>query len=180
MKRARDIWQSITAHRLFVPALIACAALTLGILLAMEHTRDIIKVRGPYLTVLLVIVFFPIFAFRFFDPHENPRPMGAYFILSGFYFILMDSPNFIEFFRALLFDRVPPGGVKTLFYGAAALAAIASLIHFSLKPETGEGFTGRTLLRISPVKFVVYAILQIIYLNLFIAIAREKFGIFLT
>ncbi len=70
MQNLRDIFHRVTSHRIFLPALIAAVALVIGMLLAFELTRNIIKVRGPYLMVLLAIIITPIFAFRFFDPHE--------------------------------------------------------------------------------------------------------------
>lgn len=151
--------------------------LVLGLLLAFSHTRSIIKVRGPYLAVLTVISVFPVFAFRFFDPHENARPITVYFLLAAVYFILMDNPDVVAFLRLLIFERASAQTIKGLIFGFVALVACAGGVHYAVRLwASGESRPG-TFLAISPVKFAVYAILQIVYLNLFVAIARDKFGV---
>jgi len=163
----------ITSHRIFIPALIAAIALTLGLLFAFEHSRNLVKVRGPYLIVLAVIISFPAFAFRFFDPHEDPRPMSVYLVLSALYYIMLGSPDLVLFFRMLLIEKLAPGATKQIALGFAAFAAIAGSVHFAYKIRSEhEGF-----LRVVWFKFAAYAVLQVVYLNLFVAIAREKFGI---
>lgn len=177
MKRVREIWSTVSAHRIFVPAVVAALALALGLLLAFAHTRNIIKVRGPYLAVLTAISVFPVFAFRFFDPHEDSRPITLYFLISALYFISLGAPDLVAFLRGLLFERVTGTGIRHLVFGLLALAASAGGLHYGLKIwSQGENKPG-TFLAISPAKFAVYALLQIIYLNLFVAIARDKFGI---
>jgi hypothetical protein len=157
--------------------MIGIIALALGLIFAFEHSRNLIKVRGPYLLVLTAIMVFPLFAFRFFDPHEDARPISGYFVLVALYFILLGAPDFVVFLRMLIFERLPAGSLKQLLFGVAAFAGLAGGLHFALKiwmPETD--IRGR-FLAISIVKFSTYAILHVIYLNLFVAIAREKFGI---
>ncbi|MBN8220751.1 MAG: hypothetical protein J0L53_07485 [Spirochaetes bacterium] len=177
MEKLRGIVTAVTGHRAFFPALVAVVALTLGILFAFEHSRNLLKVRGPYLVVLGAILVFPIFAFRFFDPHENPRPIGWYFILVGVYYVLLGSPDFVAFLRMLIFERMPPGTIKQLAFGVVAFGALGGGIHYMMKLfSTSEQPAGR-FLAVSFVKFLVYAVLHVVYLNLFIAIAREKFGI---
>lgn len=173
----KEILRKITAHRIFVPALVGAVALTLGLLLAFGHTRNIIKIRGPYLAVLTVISVFPVFAFRFFDPHENSRPITLYFLVSAVYFISLGAPDLVAFLRAILFERVTGEMVKRLLFGFTALGACAGGVHYGLKIWTDMENRPGAFLAISPVKFAVYAILQIIYLNLFVAIARDRFGI---
>lgn len=177
MQRIRDILRTVSAHRIFVPAVIAVVAILLGLIFAFEHTRNIVKVRGPYLAVLMAIMAFPVFAFRFFDPHEDSRPISAYFLLAACYFILLGSPDFVGFLRMVLFERLAPGAIKQLVLGMLALGACSGGVHYGLRLVTEiENQPGR-FLAISPVKFAVYAVLQIVYLNLFVAIARDKFGI---
>jgi len=177
MERLRGIISSVTAHRAFMPALVAVIALTLGLLFAFEHSRNLLKVRGPYLVVLAIIMVFPVFAFRFFDPHEDSRPIGGYFILASLYYILLGSPDFVAFLRMLLFERMPPGSVKQLLLGIAAFAAVAGVLHYAVKLWAPAVNSEKRFLAVSAVKFFVYALLHVIYLNLFVAIAREKFGI---
>lgn len=173
----KEILRKITAHRIFVPALVASITLTLGVLLSFGHTRHIIKIRGPYLAVLTLISVCPVFAFRFFDPHENSRPITLYFLVSAVYFISLGSPDVVAFLRAVLFERVTGEMVKRLLFGFTALVSCAGALHYALKIWTDMESKPGTLLAISPVKFAVYALLQIIYLNLFVAIARDRFGI---
>ncbi|GAB4421948.1 MAG: hypothetical protein OHK0011_00120 [Turneriella sp.] len=173
----KEILQKITSHRIFLPAVIAVIALAVGLVLAFEHTRNIVKVRAPYLAVLTVISVFPVFAFRFFDPHENSRPITLYFLVSALYFISLGSPDPVAFLRAILFERVTGELLKRLLLGFAALGACAGGLHYGLKIWTDMENRPGTFLAISPVKFLVYAILQIIYLNLFVAIVRDRFGI---
>ena len=56
MEKLRGIVTAVTGHRAFFPALVAIVALTLGILFAFEHSRNLLKVRGPYLVVLGAIL----------------------------------------------------------------------------------------------------------------------------
>lgn len=177
MERLKRIISSVTAHRAFMPALVAVIALTLGLLFAFEHSRNLLKVRGPYLVVLAIIMLFPVFAFRFFDPHEDSRPIGAYFIFAALYYILLGSPDFVAFLRMLLFERMPPGSVRQLLLGIAAFAAVAGVLHYAVKLWAPAVNPENRFLAVSVVKFFVYALLHVIYLNLFVAIAREKFGI---
>ncbi|HMV35602.1 MAG: hypothetical protein U1F40_11395 [Turneriella sp.] len=173
----KETLRKVTSHRIFVPALVGAVALILGLLLAFEHTRNIIKIRGPYLAVLTLISVFPVFAFRFFDPHENSGPITLYFLVSAVYFISLGAPDFVAFLRAILFERVTGEAVKRLLFGFTALGACAGGVHYGLRIWTDKENRPGTFLAISPVKFAVYGILQIIYLNLFVAIARDKFGI---
>ncbi|HRP69893.1 MAG TPA: hypothetical protein PLY93_10215 [Turneriella sp.] len=181
MQKLREIAQAVIAHRAFIPALIALAALAIGALLAVEHTRNILKIRGPYLIVLTAIILFPLFAFRFFDPHEKARPISIFFVLSGVYFIYMTSPDIVEYFRMLLFERMPPGTTRQLIFGFTAYISLAGALHYLLKPtnneNTSETTTKTHILDVPIIKFIIYAVLHIIYLNLFVTIAREKFGI---
>lgn len=177
MERLRGIVTAVAKHRAFLPAFVAVLALVIGILFAFEHSRNLMKVRGPYLLVLGVILVFPVFAFRFFDPHEDSRPISVYFILVGIYFIILGSPDFVSFFRMLLFERMPPGTIKQIVFGLAAFAALAGLIHYFVKLWLQDINLSKGLLAISFLKFLVYALLHVIYMNLFVAIAREKFGI---
>lgn len=177
MERLRGLISSVTAHRAFMPALVAVVALTLGLLFAFEHSRNLLKVRGPYLVVLAVIMAFPVFAFRFFDPHEDSRPISAYFIFAALYYILLGSPDFVAFLRMVLFERMPPGSVKQLLLGIAAFAGVAGVLHYAVRLWVPTVNSEKPFLAISAVKFTVYALLHVIYLNLFVAIAREKFGI---
>lgn len=177
MERLKGILTTISTHRIFVPALIAAMALTIGLLLAFEHTRTVLKVRGPYLAVITAIVIFPIYAFRFFDPHEDSRPISCYFVVVSLYYIFLGSPDFVNFLRHVLFERVPPGAIKQLLFGVVAFAGLAGGLHYALKIWLPAVEGERRFLSISGIKFVVYAILHVIYLNLFVAIAREKFGI---
>lgn len=160
-----------------MPALVGAVALALGLLLAFAPTRNIIKIRGPYLAVLTVISVFPVFAFRFFDPHENSRPITLYFLISAVYFISLGAPDLVAFLRAILFERITGEEVKRLLFGFTALGACAGGVHYALKLWTDMENRPGTFLAIAPVKFAVYAILQIIHLNLFVAIARDRFGI---
>lgn len=173
----KELARSIVTHRAFVPALIGIVAVALGLVFAFEHSRNLVKVRGPYLVVLAAIIAFPVFAFRFFDPHEDARPIAGYFILVALYYILLGAPDFVVFFRMLLFERMPPGAVSQLLFGVAAFAALAGGLHYAMRIWTPLGEPPQKFLAISFVKFIVYAVLHVIYLNLFVAIAREKFGI---
>lgn len=165
--------KKLISHPVFLPALVGSLALIVGLLFAFEHSRNLIKVRGPYLLVLAVIISFPIFAFKFFDPHEDPRAISVYFVAAGIYYIMLGSPDLVIFFRMLIIEKLPRGAMKHLILGLSALGAIAGATHYAFRiNEEHEGF-----LRIPWFKFSVYAILQVIYLNLFVAIAREKFGI---
>lgn len=177
MEKLRGIVTAVTRHRAFLPVLVAVVALTLGILFAFEHSRNLLKVRGPYLVVLGAILIFPIFAFRFFDPHENYRPVSFYFILVGIYYVLLGSPDFVAFLRIVIFERMPPGTLKQLAFGVVAFGALAGGIHYAVKLFSAGEQPGGRFLAVSFVKFFVYAILHVVYLNLFVAIAREKFGI---
>lgn len=177
MERLKGILTTITTHRIFVPALIAAMALTIGLLIAFEHSRNVLKVRGPYIAVLLAIIIFPVFAFRFFDPHEDSRPISCYFVVASLYYILLGSPDFVAFLRHLLFERLPPGAIKQLLYGIAAFTGLAGGVHYVLKLWFPAAEGEERFLAVTVVKFVVYAILHIIYLNLFVAIVRDKFGI---
>lgn len=177
MQRIREIWQRVSTHRVFAPALVAAIMLLLGLLLAFSHTRNVLKIRGPYLAVLTVISVFPIFAFRFFDPHENSQPITVYFLVTAVYFIVMDSPDVVAFLRLLLFERVTSEAIKRLIFGFIALVASAGGVHYAMRLWFATTNSRGTFLEISPIKFAIYAVLQIIYLNFFIAIARDKFGI---
>lgn len=177
MQNLRDIFHRVTSHRIFLPAVIAAVALIIGMLLAFELTRNIIKVRGPYLMVLLAIIITPIFAFRFFDPHEDARPIGIYFVVVSLYFILLGSPDFVVFLRMLLVERLAPGAIKHLILGITAFAGLAGGLHYALKLWLPAEEPQGRFLSVSPFKFAVYAVLQIFYLNLAVAIARERFGI---
>ncbi|MBV6492225.1 MAG: hypothetical protein LDLANPLL_00218 [Turneriella sp.] len=176
MQRLRSILSVWVRHRAFIPIVVACIALALGVLLSMEHTRNILKIRGPYLLVLAAIIVFPVFAFRFFDPQENARPISIFFVLSALYYIYMGAPDAVAFFRLFLFERMPPGTTRNLLYGVAAYFSLAGILHYILKVEREEDEKLR-ILDVSIIKFLVYAILHIVYINLFVTIAREKFGI---
>jgi hypothetical protein len=89
----------------------------------------------------------------------------------------MGAPDLVAFLRAVLFERVTGEALKRLLFGFTALGACAGGLHFALKLWTDWENPPSTFLAIAPVKFATYAILQIIYLNLFVAIARDKFGI---
>ncbi len=177
MDRLRTIVGQVTTHRAFMPVAITVIALTLGVLFAFEHSRNLLKVRGPYLLILAAIITFPVFAFRFFDPHEDSRPIGSYFVLVAIYYIMLGSPDFVAFFRMVLFERMPPGTIKQLLFGLAAFGALAGGLHYALRIWLPDVDSGKRFLAISGLKFFVYALLHVIYLNLFVAIAREKFGI---
>ncbi|MFO1525394.1 MAG: hypothetical protein U1F16_05410 [Turneriella sp.] len=177
MQRIRDIWQKVSAHRVFVPAAVGVVALTLGILLAFEHTRNIIRIRGVYLLVLLIVLTFPVFAFRFFDPHEDSRPIAAYFLIAGFYFIMLGAPDFFSFLRMLIFERLPSGALKQLLFGIIALSACAGALHYALRLWAAEAEGPRRFLLISFPKFLAYALLHILYLNYLLPFVRGRFGI---
>lgn len=177
MQNLRDMIGRITGHRAFLPAAIGAIALALGVLLAFELTRNIIKVRGPYLMVLLAIIITPIFAFRFFDPHEDSRPISIYFVVVSFYYILLGSPDLVIFLRMLLIERLAPGAIKNLVLGLMAFSALAGTLHYALKLWLPAEEPQGRFLSVPPLKFAVYAFLQIFYLNLAVAIARERFGI---
>lgn len=173
----KELLKKITSHRVFIPAVIAAIAILLGALLAVEHTRNIVKVRGPYLMVLLAIIVFPIFAFRFFDPHEDSTPISAYFVLVSVYFISLGSPDFVLFLRMLLIERLAPGSFKQLILGITAFAGLAGCLHYALKLWLPTEEPNGKFLAIFFSKFLAYAVLHVFYLNLAVAIARERFGI---
>ena len=177
MSQIREIWQRGSSHRIFIPVLVGAVALTLGSLLAFEHTRNLIKVRGPYLVVLMVIATFPIFAFRFFDPHEDARPITGYFLISAFYYIMLGSPDFVAFLRMLILERLPPGSLKQLLLGVVALAACAGTVHYVLRLWSKLDDTAGRFLAISIPKFAAYAVLHILYLNYLVPFVRMRFGI---
>ncbi len=173
----KERFRMITSHRLFVPALVAAIAMVLGVLIAVEHTRNIVKVRGPYLMVLLAIIIFPIFAFRFFDPHEDSMPIAGYFVLVSVYYITLGSPDFVVFLRMLLIERLAPGSIKQLILGITAFAGLAGGLHYALKLWLPAEEPSGRFLAVPVGKFFSYAILHVFYLNLGVAIARERFGI---
>jgi hypothetical protein len=177
MNRLREMIGRVIKHRVFMPVFITTVALVLGVLFAFEHSRNLLKVRGPYLLILAAIITFPVFAFRFFDPHEDSRPISGYFVLVAVYYIVLGSPDFVSFLRMVLFERMPPGTVKQLIFGVSAFAALAGGLHYALTILLPETDAKQKFLAISALKFSVYALLHVIYLNLFVAIAREKFGI---
>jgi hypothetical protein len=72
---------------------------------------------------------------------------------------------------------MPPGTIKQLLFGLAAFGALAGGLHYALRIWLPDVDSGKRFLAISGLKFFVYALLHVIYLNLFVAIAREKFGI---
>ncbi len=177
MSQIREIWQRVSSHRIFIPVVVAVIALTLGSLLAFEHTRNLIKVRGPYLVVLMVIATFPIFAFRFFDPHEDARPIAGYFLVAAVYYIMLGSPDFVAFFRMLILERLPPGSLKQLLLGVVALGACAGVVHYVLRLWSKLDDPAGRFLAISVPKFAAYAVLHILYLNYLVPFVRIRFGI---
>ncbi|AFM12760.1 hypothetical protein [Turneriella parva] len=177
MQNLRDIFNRVTGHRAFLPAAVGVVALAIGMLLAFELTRNIIKVRGPYLMVLVAIMITPIFAFRFFDPHEDSRPISIYFVVVAFYYILLGSPDLVVFLRMLIIERLAPGAIKNLVLGFMAFSGLAGMLHYALKLWLPSDEPQGKFLSVPPLKFAVYALLQIFYLNLAVTIARERFGI---
>jgi hypothetical protein len=178
MDRLREIYLAITRHRAFAPVLIGVLAITFGLVLGFEHSRNLVKVRAPYLVVLGGVTIAPIFAFRFFDPHEPWRPISYYFIIASIYFIALGSPDAIGFLAKLLRSRVTGTAIKQLILGFFAFGAIAGTLHFALNlflpPKEDE--TRAPFLSISVVKFLVYAILHLVYINLAVAMVRQQFG----
>lgn len=155
--------------------LVAIVALTLGSLLVFEHTRNLVKVRGPYLMVLMVIGTFPIFAFRS-DPHEDARPITGYFLVAAFYYIMLGSPDFVAFFRMLILERLPPGSVKTTaarHRGARRLRRRSALRAATVVKKLNDF---RTL---SAIRFPVCRVRWRLdlYLNYLIPFVRMRFGI---
>lgn len=177
MEKLRALFEQVSTHRIFVPVMVAAIAVVLGAFLAFEHTRNIIKIRGPYFVVLMVIMTFPIFAFRFFDPHEDARPISAYFLIAALYYILLGSPDFVVFFRMLLLEKLQPGALKQLLLGVVALAACAGAVHYVLRLWSKLDDVSGRLLAISWPKFLVYALLHILYLNYLVPFVRIRFGI---
>jgi hypothetical protein len=178
MERIRGLFTAVTKHRAFIPTVVAAIALILGTLLAFEHSRNLVKVRGPYLVVLGAILIFPVFAFRFFDPHEDSRPITGYFIVAGIYYILLGGPNLVTGFDALLRAQLTSGTIKQLAFGVTALAAIAGMIQYAIKFSDDTTLqNGRGLLTISVGKFLIYAFIHMVYINATVMLVREKFGI---
>lgn len=178
MQRVREIVRAAVRHRAFVPVVIAVVAITIGALFAIEHTRNILKIRGPYVLLLGVVVGFPIFAFRFFEPHEDARPMSAYFIATALYYIFLGAPNVLHILSLAIFERIPPGGVKQTLLGLAAFVGIAGTLHFVLRLWWPAEEPERRFMGVSLRKFFVYALLHVFYLNIFISLVRRKFGMF--
>lgn len=177
MQYLRRFWLKLSSHRLFLPAVVFVLALALGLLLSFPYTRNLIRVRGPYLAMLSAIAIFPVFTFRFFEPHDDPVPISWYFVLAAVYYINVGSPELVGYLRNVFFGHVPMAAFFSLLLGFVAVAAIAGALHFAFAIYRDKDSPQGTFLAISPVKFGIYALLQVLYLNLFVALVRDKFGI---